>query len=114
MPEYTLWTLLGMAAVCLGLTLSWYQDTPAGPSVVVAAAGALPEVAGEAALQVPPDSADGYLFSWPASPTSASSFMASSAAARRAAPNRRAVNLASRSSRPSITFCNTVRCGNTE
>lgn len=32
-------SLLGMAAVCLGLTLSWYQDTPAGPSVVVAAAG---------------------------------------------------------------------------
>ncbi len=31
-------SLLGMVAVCLGLSLSWYQDTPAGPSIVVAAA----------------------------------------------------------------------------
>lgn len=30
---------LGMLAVTLGLMLSWYQDTPAGPSVVVCAAG---------------------------------------------------------------------------
>jgi zinc transport system permease protein len=29
---------LGVLAVCAGLTLSWYQDTPAGPSIVVAAA----------------------------------------------------------------------------
>lgn len=28
----------GMLAVCLGLALSWYQDTPAGPSIVVSAA----------------------------------------------------------------------------
>ena len=32
-------SLAGMLAVCLGLALSWYQDTPAGPSIVVAAAG---------------------------------------------------------------------------
>ncbi|MFC3608099.1 zinc ABC transporter permease subunit ZnuB [Stutzerimonas tarimensis] len=31
-------SLLGMLAVCAGLTLSWYQDTPAGPSIVVSAA----------------------------------------------------------------------------
>ncbi|WP_454254077.1 zinc ABC transporter permease subunit ZnuB [Pseudomonas sp. Marseille-Q8238] len=31
-------SLLGMLAVCGGLSLSWYQDTPAGPSIVVAAA----------------------------------------------------------------------------
>jgi zinc transport system permease protein len=31
-------SLLGMLAVCAGLALSWYQDTPAGPSIVVAAA----------------------------------------------------------------------------
>lgn len=30
--------LLGMLAVCAGLALSWYQDTPAGPSIVVSAA----------------------------------------------------------------------------
>lgn len=32
-------SLLGVVAVCLGLTLSWFQDTPAGPSIVVSAAG---------------------------------------------------------------------------
>src|SRR5690606_38265826 len=32
-------SLLGLLAVCLGLALSWYQDTPAGPSIVVSAAG---------------------------------------------------------------------------
>lgn len=31
-------SLLGMLAVCGGLALSWYQDTPAGPSIVVSAA----------------------------------------------------------------------------
>ncbi len=31
-------SLLGLVAVCLGLSLSWFQDTPAGPSIVVAAA----------------------------------------------------------------------------
>jgi len=31
-------SLLGMVAVCAGLALSWFQDTPAGPSIVVAAA----------------------------------------------------------------------------
>jgi zinc transport system permease protein len=31
-------SLLGIVAVCLGLTLSWYEDTPAGPSIVVSAA----------------------------------------------------------------------------
>lgn len=31
-------TLLGMAAVGAGLTMSWYLDTPAGPSIVVWAA----------------------------------------------------------------------------
>ena len=31
-------SLLGMLAGCGGLSLSWYQDTPAGPSIVVAAA----------------------------------------------------------------------------
>ena len=31
-------TVLGIIAVCLGLTLSWYEDTPAGPSIVVSAA----------------------------------------------------------------------------
>jgi zinc transport system permease protein len=25
--------------VCAGLALSWYQDTPAGPSIVISAAG---------------------------------------------------------------------------
>ncbi|MBD1588327.1 zinc ABC transporter permease subunit ZnuB [Pseudomonas typographi] len=29
---------LGVLAVCLGLALSWFQDTPAGPSIVVSAA----------------------------------------------------------------------------
>ena len=29
---------LGIVAVCLGLTLSWFEDTPAGPSIVVSAA----------------------------------------------------------------------------
>ena len=39
-PEYMviIATLLGMAAVCAGLTMSWYLDTPAGPSIVVCAA----------------------------------------------------------------------------
>jgi len=32
-------SLLGLLAVCLGLALSWYQDTQAGPSIVVSAAG---------------------------------------------------------------------------
>ena len=31
-------SLLGLLAVCFGLSLSWYQDTPAGPSIVVSAA----------------------------------------------------------------------------
>ena len=31
-------SLVGLLAVCAGLALSWYQDTPAGPSIVVAAA----------------------------------------------------------------------------
>lgn len=31
-------SLLGLLAVCAGLALSWYKDTPAGPSIVVAAA----------------------------------------------------------------------------
>ena len=31
-------SLLGMIAVCGGLTLSWFEDTPAGPSIVVSAA----------------------------------------------------------------------------
>ena len=30
---------IGLLAVCGGLALSWFQDTPAGPSIVVAAAG---------------------------------------------------------------------------
>lgn len=30
---------LGLLAVCMGLALSWYQDTPAGPSIVISAAG---------------------------------------------------------------------------
>jgi zinc transport system permease protein len=30
---------LGLLAVCAGLALSWYQDTPAGPSIVISAAG---------------------------------------------------------------------------
>jgi zinc transport system permease protein len=32
-------SLVGLLAVCGGLALSWYQDTPAGPSIVVSAAG---------------------------------------------------------------------------
>lgn len=32
-------SVLGMLAVAAGLSLSWYQDTPAGPSIVVSAAG---------------------------------------------------------------------------
>ncbi|MBB2494188.1 zinc ABC transporter permease subunit ZnuB [Aquipseudomonas ullengensis] len=32
-------SLLGMLAVGTGLSLSWFHDTPAGPSIVVAAAG---------------------------------------------------------------------------
>ncbi len=32
-------SVLGMLAVGAGLSLSWYQDTPAGPSIVVSAAG---------------------------------------------------------------------------
>jgi zinc transport system permease protein len=31
-------SLLGILAVCGGLALSWFKDTPAGPSIVVAAA----------------------------------------------------------------------------
>jgi ABC-type Mn2+/Zn2+ transport system permease subunit len=31
-------SLIGIAAVCGGLSLSWFQDTPAGPSIVVTAA----------------------------------------------------------------------------
>ena len=31
-------SLVGLLAVCAGLALSWYQDTPAGPSIVVSAA----------------------------------------------------------------------------
>jgi zinc transport system permease protein len=31
-------SILGIIAVCCGLALSWYQDTPAGPSIVVSAA----------------------------------------------------------------------------
>ncbi|MBD7976688.1 zinc ABC transporter permease subunit ZnuB [Serpens gallinarum] len=31
-------SVLGLLAVCAGLALSWYQDTPAGPSIVVSAA----------------------------------------------------------------------------
>lgn len=32
-------SLLGLVAVCAGLALSWFKDTPAGPSIVVSAAG---------------------------------------------------------------------------
>lgn len=45
-------SILGMLAVCAGLSLSWFQDTPAGPSIVVSAAAlflaslALPRRAG--------------------------------------------------------------------
>ena len=31
-------SLLGIVAVCGGLSLSWFEDTPAGPSIVVSAA----------------------------------------------------------------------------
>jgi len=31
-------SLLGLVAVCAGLAMSWFKDTPAGPSIVVAAA----------------------------------------------------------------------------
>lgn len=31
-------SILGVVAVCAGLSLSWFQDTPAGPSIVVSAA----------------------------------------------------------------------------
>ena len=31
-------SLIGIVAVCGGLSLSWFQDTPAGPSIVVTAA----------------------------------------------------------------------------
>ncbi|MCK9737978.1 zinc ABC transporter permease subunit ZnuB [Pseudomonas syringae] len=31
-------SLLGVIAVCAGLSLSWFKDTPAGPSIVVCAA----------------------------------------------------------------------------
>lgn len=31
-------SLLGVVAVCCGLALSWFKDTPAGPSIVVSAA----------------------------------------------------------------------------
>jgi zinc transport system permease protein len=30
--------VLGVIAVCAGLALSWFKDTPAGPSIVVSAA----------------------------------------------------------------------------
>ena len=30
---------IGLLAVCAGLALSWFRDTPAGPSIVVSAAG---------------------------------------------------------------------------
>jgi zinc transport system permease protein len=45
-------SVLGVVAVCAGLSLSWFQDTPAGPSIVVSAAAlflaslALPRRAG--------------------------------------------------------------------
>ena len=32
-------SVIGMTAVCVGLALSWYADTPVGPSIVVAASG---------------------------------------------------------------------------
>lgn len=32
-------SVIGMLAVVAGLSLSWYRDTPAGPSIVVSAAG---------------------------------------------------------------------------
>ncbi|WP_295895928.1 zinc ABC transporter permease subunit ZnuB [uncultured Vibrio sp.] len=32
-------SLIGAISVCLGLTLSWFYDTPAGPSVVISATG---------------------------------------------------------------------------
>ena len=32
-------SLVGIVAVCAGLSLSWFKDTPAGPSIVVSAAG---------------------------------------------------------------------------
>lgn len=32
-------SVLGLLAVCGGLALSWFKDTPAGPSIVVCAAG---------------------------------------------------------------------------
>ena len=32
-------SLIGLLAVSAGLSLSWFQDTPAGPSIVVSAAG---------------------------------------------------------------------------
>ncbi|RML43110.1 Zinc ABC transporter permease [Pseudomonas syringae pv. ribicola] len=31
-------SVLGVIAVCVGLSLSWFKDTPAGPSIVVSAA----------------------------------------------------------------------------
>ncbi len=31
-------SLIGLVAVCAGLSLSWFKDTPAGPSIVVSAA----------------------------------------------------------------------------
>jgi zinc transport system permease protein len=31
-------SLIGVVAVCAGLALSWFKDTPAGPSIVVSAA----------------------------------------------------------------------------
>ncbi|MCS3467994.1 zinc transport system permease protein [Pseudomonas sp. JUb42] len=31
-------SVLGILAVCLGLAMSWFKDTPAGPSIVVSAA----------------------------------------------------------------------------
>jgi zinc transport system permease protein len=31
-------TLIGITSVCGGLAMSWFKDTPAGPSIVVCAA----------------------------------------------------------------------------
>jgi zinc transport system permease protein len=31
-------SIIGVVAVCAGLALSWFKDTPAGPSIVVSAA----------------------------------------------------------------------------
>jgi zinc transport system permease protein len=31
-------SVIGIIAVCCGLAMSWFKDTPAGPSIVVSAA----------------------------------------------------------------------------